>query len=61
MVDGSAAICSDSSPADSLLSTAGVLLAAVNSVELLISGDCSADDTGDALASGEIRPRDDSN
>lgn len=60
MVDGSAAICSDSSAADSLLSTAGVLLGAINSVELLISGDCSADAV-DVLASGEIRPRGESN
>lgn len=61
MVDGSEAICSDSaSTADSLLSATAALLDAVNSVELLISIDCSADGAG-VFASGESRPRGDSN
>lgn len=62
VVVGSAAICSDSaSTDDSLLkSTAGVLLDAVNSVELLASADCSADGAG-VLANGDSRPRGDSN
>lgn len=63
VVDGSAAICSDSASADGdslLKSAAGVLLAAVNSVELLVSADCSADGAG-VLANGETRLRGDSN
>lgn len=45
VVDGSAAICPDSTSATGSLfeSEAGVLLAAVNSVELLDSADCSPD------------------
>lgn len=61
VVDGSAAICSDSASAgDSLLkSVADVLLAAVNSVDPLVSDDCS--DGAGVLANGDSRPRGDSN
>lgn len=58
VVDGSAAICSDSSINSLLQSAVGVLFDA--SVELITSDDCSADGAG-AFASGERRPRGASN
>lgn len=60
VVDGSAAIGSDSASADDSFKSAGVLLTAVNSVELLVSADCSADGAG-VLANGDSRPRGDNN